>query len=201
MNNNKIINIGREFGSGGKDIARLIGKKLGLPIYDNEIISKAAEKSGFSKELFLNSDESRSIFSISSFFASGRYGLPDNYVGDNELFRIQSEVIKGIATKSSAVFVGRCSDYILRNMDCLDVFITAPKKVRASRISDRLSVSIEEAETIIKRKDKTRQTYYNYFTLGNWGMASNYDMCIDSSVLGIEGTADLIIAVAKEKWK
>ena len=201
MNNNKIINIGREFGSGGKDIARLIGKKLGLPVYDNEIISKAAEKSGFSKELFLNSDESRSIFSISSFFASGRYGLPDNYVGDNELFRIQSEVIKRIATKSSAVFVGRCSDYILRNMDCLDVFITAPKKVRAGRISDRLSVSIEEAETIIKRKDKTRQTYYNYFTLGNWGMASNYDMCIDSSVLGIEGTADLIIAVAKEKWK
>ena len=110
MNNNKIINIGREFGSGGKDIAWLIGKKLGLPVYDNEIISKAAEKSGFSKELFLNSDESRSIFSISSFFASGRYGLPDNYVGDNELFRIQSEVIKGIATKSSAVFVGRCSE-------------------------------------------------------------------------------------------
>ena len=201
MNNNKIINIGREFGSGGKDIARLIGKKLEIPIYDNEIISKAAEKSGFSKELFLNSDESRSIFSISSFFASGRYGIPDNYVGDNELFRIQSEVIKGIATKSSAVFVGRCSDYILRNMNCLYVFITAPKKVRANRISDRLSVSIEEAETLIKKKDRTRQTYYNYFTLGNWGMASNYDMCIDSSVLGIEGTADLIIAVAKEKWK
>ncbi len=201
MNNNKIINIGREFGSGGKDIARLVGKKLEIPIYDNEIISKAAEKSGFSKELFLNSDESRSIFSISSFFASGRYGIPDNYVGDNELFRIQSEVIKGIAAKKSAVFVGRCSDYILRNMDCLDVFITAPKKVRANRISDRLSVSIEEAETLIKKKDRTRQTYYNYFTLGNWGMASNYDMCIDSSVLGIEGTADLIIAVAKEKWK
>ena len=201
MNNNKIINIGREFGSGGKDIARLIGKKLEIPIYDNEIISKAAEKSGFSKELFLNSDESRSIFSISSFFASGRYGIPDNYVGDNELFRIQSEVIKGIAAKKSAVFVGRCSDYILRNMVCLDVFITAPKKVRANRISDRLSVSIEEAETLIKKKDRTRQTYYNYFTLGNWGMASNYDMCIDSSVLGIEGTADLIIAVAKEKWK
>lgn len=199
MKKNTIINIGRQFGSGGKEIAKAIGRKLGINVYDKELISKAAETSGFSKDLFMHSDESRSLFSISSFFASGRYGLADNYVGDNELFRIQSEVIRGIAQKESAVFIGRCSDYILRDMDCLDVFITAPKEDRIRRIAERLSVSEDEAESLMKKKDRTRETYYNYFTLENWGSASNYDFCIDSSMLGIDGTADLIISVAKGK--
>lgn len=199
MTKNTIINIGRQFGSGGKEIAKVLGQKLGIEIYDNELISKAAEESGFSKELFLNSDESRSLFSVSSFFSSAGYGLIENYVGDNELFRIQSEVIRGIAEKGSAIFIGRCADYILRDKDCLDIFITAPDEIRAKRISERLSVSIEVAKNLIKKKDRTRETYYNFFTLGNWGVASSYDMCIDSSVLGIEKTAELIISVAKGK--
>ena len=105
---NTIINIGRQFGSGGKLIALKISETLGVPVYDNELISKAADESGFSKELFERSDEKRSIFNISSFFGTGRFGETRNYVGDNELFKIQSEVIRDIAAKGPAIFVGRC---------------------------------------------------------------------------------------------
>jgi cytidylate kinase len=193
IHNKTIINIGRQFGSGGKLIARSIGMKLGIETYDNELISKAAEESGFSKDLFLKSDENRSLFSISSFFASGKYGITENYVGDNELFKIQSEVIRNLADKAPAVFVGRCSDYILRDLNCLDVFITAPIEERIKRVSERSGLPETDAESLIRKKDRTRETYYNYFTFGNWGIADNYDICIDSSILGIEKTADFII--------
>ena len=188
-----IINIGRQFGSGGKLIAKRMSDCLGIPAYDNELISKAADESGFSKELFERSDEKRSIFNISSFFGTGRFGGTQNYVGDNELFKIQSEVIRNIAAKGPAVFVGRCSNYILRDSKCLDVFVCAPLEDRVKRVSERLGISPEEARTRIGRQDRTRETYYNFFTFGNWGAASDYDLCIDSSILGIDGTADFII--------
>ncbi len=190
-----LINIGRQFGSGGRLVAQAIGRKLDIPVYDNELISKAAEESGFSKHFFAKSDETRSLFSISSFFANARFGIADNYMSDNELFRIQSDVIRKIAEKGSAIFIGRCSDYILRDMHCLDVFITASDEVRIKRVAEREGITPEEAERLIRTKDRTRETYYNYFTFGNWGVASNYDFCIDSSLLGIEQTADLIIGL------
>ena len=190
---NTIINIGRQFGSGGKLIALRISEVLGIPVYDNELISKAADESGFSKELFERSDEKRSIFSMSSFFGGGRFGSAQNYVGDNELFKIQSEVIKNIAEKGPAIFVGRCSNYILRDSKCLDVFISAPLEDRVKRVAERLGVSAEEARDRIGKQDRTRETYYNFFTFGNWGDAADYDLCVDSSLLGIEGTSDFII--------
>jgi cytidylate kinase len=194
---NTIINIGRQFGSGGKEVAMLIGEKLGIKVYDNELISKAAEESGFSKDFFNRCDEKRSIFSISSFFAGvgagAGAGIGGTFVNDNDLFKIQSTVIRGIAEKEPAVIIGRCSDYILRDMECLDVFITAPDDFRLRRITERLNIDEEDAEKLISRQDKTRETYYNYFTYGDWGVASNYDLCVDSSILGIEGTADFII--------
>jgi cytidylate kinase len=191
--NNIIINIGRQFGSGGKEVAMKIGEKLGINVYDNELISKAAEESGFSKELFERSDERRSMFNISSFFGAGRFGSAQNYVGDNELFKIQSEVIRGIAEKGSAIFVGRCSNYILRDLKCLDAFISAPMEERVKRVIERTGLEEEAAIARIERQDRTRQTYYNFFTFGNWGAASDYDLCVDSSILGIDGTADFII--------
>ena len=191
--NNIIINIGRQFGSGGKEIAMKVGEKLGINVYDNELISKAAEESGFSKELFERSDERRSMFNISSFFGAGRFGSSQNYVGDNELFKIQSEVIRGIAEKGPAIFVGRCSNYILRDLKCLDAFISAPMEERIKRVMDRTGLEEEAAKARIERQDRTRQTYYNFFTFGNWGAASDYDLCVDSSILGIDGTADFII--------
>lgn len=195
-----IINIGRQFGSGGKEIASKLGEILGIKVYDNELISRAAETSGFSRELFLRSDEKRSLFSMSSFFTSGRYGnTTDNYVSDHEMFRIQSEVIRDIASKESAVFVGRCSDYILRDMPALSVFVTAPLADRIARVSRRCGISAKEAESLIGKKDRTRETYYNYFTFRNWGMAGNYDLCLDSSILGTGGSADIIIEFAKKQ--
>ncbi len=188
-----IINIGRQFGSGGKLIALRISEILNIPVYDNELISKAADESGFSKELFERSDEKRNIFNLSSFFGNVRFGGAQNYVGDNDLFKIQSEAIKNIAAKGSAIFVGRCSNYILRDLRCLDVFITAPLEDRVKRVAKRLEISDEDARTKIGRQDRTRETYYNFFTFGNWGTAADYDLCIDSSILGIEGTADFII--------
>lgn len=195
---NTIINIGRQFGSGGKLVALKISEILGIPVYDNELISRAADESGFSKELFERSDEKRSIFNISSFFDTGRFGGARNYVGDNELFKIQSEVIRNLAAKGSAIFVGRCSNYILRDLKCLDVFVTAPSEDRVKRVSERLNISPEEARSRISRQDRTRETYYNFFTFGNWGSASDYDLCIDSSILGIDGTAGFIIDFGKK---
>ena len=190
---NTIINIGRSFGSGGGFVGQAIGKKLGIPVYDNELISKVAEESGYSKSLFAG-EEKRSLFSVSSFFASGRLSYLDSgYVNDNVMFNIQSEDIRSIAQKGDAVIIGRCADYILRDLDCLDVFVCAPLEYRIKRLMETEGISADEAENLIRRKDRTRETYYNYYTFGSWGQASNYDLCVDSSILGIEGTADFII--------
>lgn len=192
--NELIINVGRQFGSGGRLVALALGRKLGIPVYDQELIAKAAEQSGFSKELFANSDEKRNLLALSSFIVDvGRFGSADNYMSDNQLFVIQSNVIRSLAGKGPAIFIGRCSDYILRDRKCLDVFVTATDEVRIKRIAERMNITPEQADSIMRKKDRTRETYYNYYTFGNWGVASNYDLCVDSSVLGIEGTADMII--------
>ena len=192
---NTIINVGRQFGSGGGYVAQAVGRKLGIPVYDNELISKAAEESGYSKSVFEGGEKRRSLFSMSSFFASGRipFGESSGYVNDDMLFRIQSEVIRNIAQKGDAIIVGRCADYILRDLPCLDVFVCAPMEYRISRLVELEGLTTEEAEELMRRKDRTREAYYNFYTFGTWGVASNYDLCIDSSILGIEGTADCII--------
>lgn len=199
MNDNKlIINVGRQFGSGGRLVAQSLGKKLGIPVYDQELITRAAEESGFSKDLFAKSDEKRNLFALSSFIVDvGRFGSADNYMSDNQLFVIQSNVIRSIADKESAIFIGRCADYILRDRPCLDVFITATEEVRIKRVASRMNITPEQAQAMMRKRDRTRETYYNYFTFGNWGVASNYDLCVDSSILGIDGTADMIIDFCK----
>ena len=175
-------------------MALALGRKLGIPVYDQELIAKAAEQSGFSKELFANSDEKRNLLALSSFIVDvGRFGSADNYMSDNQLFVIQSNVIRSLADKGPAIFIGRCSDYILRDRKCLDVFVTATDEVRIKRIAERMNITPEQADSLMRKKDRTRETYYNYYTFGNWGVASNYDLCVDSSALGIEGTADMII--------
>jgi len=196
MEKHVIINVGRQFGSGGKSVATALGKKLGIPVYDNELITKAAEQSGFSASLFEKNDEKKSLLNFGGIFTGNRYGgYSSSAIGDDELFKVQSDVIRKIATEGSAIFVGRASDYVLRDMDCcLDVFITAPLEERKKRVSERLAVSLEEAETIILKKDRGRKDFYDFFTFGNnWGVAANYDLCIDSSRLGIEKTAEFII--------
>ena len=132
---NIIINVGRQFGSGGYLVARSLGDKLGIPVYDRELISEAARRSGFSAELFASKDEKRSLFGMSGFIGTGRASFSGNYVNDDSIFKIQSDVIRMIADNGPAIFIGRCADYILRELGCIDVFITAPDEVRVKRIS------------------------------------------------------------------
>lgn len=188
-----IITIGRSFGSAGGHIGHAIGQKLSIPFYDNELISKVAEEEGYSKGFFAHAEE-KSLFSFSSFFASSRLGYMDGgYVNDNVLFKIQSEVIRNIAGRGDAILIGRCADYILRDMDCLNVFVGAPEEYRIKSLMKSEKISADEAEKLMRRKDRTRETYYNYYTFGAWGHASNYHLCVDSSILGVDGTADMII--------
>ncbi len=194
-----IITIGRQFGSGGKCVAEALGRKLGIPVYDNELIRKAAQDSGFSAGFFEQSDEKRRFFSLSSIFANGYTSDTENYMSDKGMFRMQCETIRRIAEQGPAIIVGRCSDYILRDMDnVLDVFITCPAEKRAERVAGRLGISMEEAAAMVEKKDKGRAEYYNYYTFGNWGVASTYDICLDSSILGIDETAEFIIAYASK---
>lgn len=184
MEKHTVISVGRQFGSGGKSVAEALGALMGIPVYDNELIARAAEESGFNPELFRRSDEKMRIFG---------FGTIMNSISDEDLFNIQSKVISDIASAGNAIFVGRASDYVLRDMkECLSVFISAPMADRKKRISERMALSREEAEKLIIKMDRGRENYYNFFTFGHWGVASTYDLCLDSSVLGIEGTADMI---------
>lgn len=195
MSKNIIINIGRQFGCGAKDIALKLGEKLGIPVYDGELINKAAQDSGLSPDLFRNSDEKK-LFSISSLITVGYY--TESITSGSNLFKIQSETILKIASQGSAVIVGRCSDYILREHEnTLNVFLTSPLEERMKRACERNETIPEDAEDFVVKKDRNRADYYNQFTLGNWGQADTYDLCLDSSILGIEGTADFIIEYAR----
>jgi len=187
MDNRIIINIGRQFGSGGRRIGNALGERLGIPVFDRQLITEAAQKSGYSPEVFRKKEERKRLFSF----------LSSNGVDDSEIFRIQSEIIRDIASRGSAIFLGRASDYVLRDMPCLNVFLTAPEDVRASHVAQLRGISVEEAAETCAKEDRERETYYNFFTFRNWGVASNYDLCFDTSKLGIEGSADFIIDFGK----
>ncbi len=198
MDKKIIITIGRQFGAGGLGVATALGKKLGIPVYDKEILKKAAQDSGFSAEFFEESDEKKRFFSLSSIFSNG-FGDTENYMSDRGIFKMQSQTIKEIAEQGSAIIVGRCSDYILRDMEgTLDVFLTSPAEIRAARVAERSGKTLEESARLVEEMDRKRAEYYNYYTFGDWGVAGTYDLCIDSSVLDIEGTADFIIDFARK---
>lgn len=195
MKTNLIITIGRQFGSGGLAVAHELGKRLGIPVYDNELIRKAAQDSGFSAEIFAQKDEKRSFFSFINSFSG-----TEDYMSEGGLFNMQCETIRRIAESGPAVIVGRCSNYVLRDHPgTIDVFLTSPVNIRIERIKERQELDMEKAEDFIIQKDKAREDYYNYYTFGNWGKSSDYDLCLDSSILGIEGTAEFIIEFARRK--
>ena len=194
MEKHILINIGRQFGAGGKGVAAELGERLGIPVYDGELLLKAAEESGFSPAIFRKSDEKRRLWRFGGLFGLNRASsYAPSAIDGTELFKFQSQAIRDLAQKGSAVFVGRASDYILRDMECLDVFICAPLEDRVRRVCERTGMDAVEAEKYIQRKEKARREYYNFFTFGNWGVASNYDLCLDSSRLGIEGCAEVVI--------
>lgn len=193
METHTIITVGRQFYGGGRQVAEELGKKLGIKVYDSEILTEAAKDSGISPDLFKDRDEKRRLWGVGSIFGSNRYGSYTSGLNDGELFRIQSEVIRRIALEGDAIFIGRASDYVLRDMNTLNVFIYAPMEHRRKLYSEKEGVPEEEAESIIYKTDKARAEFYNFFTFGHWGKCSGYDLSLDSTLLGIEGTADLII--------
>ena len=198
MDKKIIINIGRQFGSGGKAVADCLGERLGIPVYDNELLSKAAQDFGFKIDLFKKRDEKKRTLSLSSIFSSSVFGGNSYGTDDAALFSMQAQTIRNIAEKGSAIIVGRAADYILRDLDCcLDVFLTSPLTERMERVSKRTGISLDQAREFIQKKEKDRENFYNYYTFGNWGVASTYDLCVDTSLLGVEGTADFIIDFAR----
>lgn len=201
-----VINIGRQLGSGGKSVGEAIGRRLGIRVYDKELINFAAEQSGLCPEIFERADEkeAHSFFAtlvgyLRSPFAGDDAGCT-NVLSNEALFKIQSDVIRDLASRESCVFVGRCADYILREHPrAVNVFITAPDADRIARICERRGCTEEEARALMTRGDARRADYYNYFSARTWGAASTYHLTADSSVLGIEGTAELIIGFAARK--
>lgn len=198
MEKNLIITIGRQYGAGGRSVASVISEKLGIPMYDNALLLEASKECGYSPELFKKRDEKRHFLGLAHLFSSQESNTP-NYLGDDALFQIQSDVMRKIAEKGSCVIVGRCANYVLRDMDgLLNVFLSSPLDRRIERVMHRMAVDAETARKIIARKEKNRIRYYNNYTLTRWGEASLYDLCIDSSILGVDGTADLIISFAEK---
>ncbi|MBO7498241.1 MAG: cytidylate kinase-like family protein [Bacteroidaceae bacterium] len=202
-----IITISRQLGSGGRSASRLIAGHYGINVYDKKLIELAAEQSGLHRQFFEQADESRK-FSFRSFLFGSRaatgHGIGENSANNplsgDALFKVQSDVIRDIAQREpSCIILGRCADYILRDVPShVSIFITADLDDRVRRYAAHDGISDAEALTLIEKGDARRASYYNYYTQRKWGEAANYDLCINSSRLGIEGTAEQIIRFVDE---
>ena len=195
---NTIITIGRQFGSAGREIGRIVAKHLDVKLYDKEMLSRAAQESGLCKELFETHDEKPTnsfLYSLvmdtySLGYSSGGYtDMPINH----KVFLAQFDTIKKIADKGPCILVGRCADYALEEYDnVLSVFIHADMDARIRRIARIYDLTDAKAKDMIIKTDKKRSSYYNYYSNKRWGDVDSYDMCLNSSMLGIEGTAEAI---------
>jgi len=206
MDKHIVITIGRQYGSGGREIGFRVAEKLGIKCYDKEILSVAAKESGLCEKIFEVHDEKPTksfLYSLVMDTYSMGY-TPSGYVDmpiGHKLFLAQFDAIKSIAASESCVFVGRCADYALEeNSDLLSVFVHGTIEHRIQRIKERLNLSNDnEVKEIINKTDKKRAAYYNSYSNKKWGEAKTYNLSIDSSVLGIDGTADLIVDIALNK--
>ncbi len=202
-----VITIGRQLGSGGRQIGRLIADRLQIEYFDKEILDLAARESGFRPELFEESDEKnsflRSIFgNIIPFFGSPSEKIYPDALSRENLFRLQADAIRKAAAERSAVFIGRCADYVLRDHPrCLNVFLTANMEDRIAQVMLREGIDRAEAERRIESGDRQRASFYNFYSSGTWGAAATYDLCINSSLLGMEETAELIIGFARKRFE
>ena len=203
MSKKLLITIARQYGSGGREIGELVAKKLGIPIYDKEIITEAAARGNLSEEVIKKTDECATN-SLLYTLAMGSnlvgttmhfgYKMPLN----DKLFILQSDLIRDYAEAGSCVIIGRCSDYVLRDEEnILRIFVYGDLEHRKARVAER-HPELKSSQIIdtINKTDKRRSTYYNFYTGNKWGKYDNYDIAINSSTLGIEGTADMIYAMA-----
>ena len=202
MAENLAITIGRQFGSGGREIGTRVGELLGIKVYDKELLTLAAEKKGINPDYLRRVDE-KAANSLLYTLAMGGSLYGARHLGvdvpiNDQLFIAQTEIIKEAAEESSAIFIGRCADYILRNHPHrLSFFIYSDFEARVHRIAKRHNISEKEAEALINKTDKKRISYYNFYTGKKWGKFENYHMSLDSSLLGVEGTAQMIAQLIK----
>mgnify|MGYP002546567960 FL=1 len=190
---NRIITISREFGSGGHTVGKKVAERLGIPCYDNELIKKIAEQSGFVEEYIKEEGEHVPQSSwLASAFTGWNWNGPSN---QDLLWTIQRNIILELAEKESCVIVGRCADFILRDKNCLRVFIHASMEKRAVRIVNEYGERREAPEQRLKSKDKRRASYYRFYTDMKWGQSQNYHIALDSGELGLDKCADIICSL------
>ena len=195
-----IITISREFGSGGREVGEKLAAKLGIKLYDKELLQQAAKDSGFCEEIFENHDEKPTnsflyslvmdTYSVSGYSAAPFLDMPLNH----KVFLAQFETIKKIAEKESCVIVGRCADYALSdNPDCINIFIHADLDVRIKNVSRNLNITENKARDIINKTDKQRASYYNYYTSKKWGDSKSYNLSLDAGKLGTDNCVEMIL--------
>lgn len=202
--NHQVYTIGREFGSGGKDIGTALAQRLGIKCYDKELLKEASKQSGFCAEILENHDEKPTssflyslvmdTYSFGGYTSAPFLDMPLNH----KVFLAQFDTIKKIAEKESCVIVGRCADYALAdNSNCINIFIHADPDYRAHRISKKLNLPLNKARDMIHKTDKQRASYYNYYTSKKWGDSRSYHLTLDSSRISVEGCVDLILGFQK----
>lgn len=203
MKKHCIVCIGRQFGSGGQEIGEGLAKRLGIPLYDKEILKKAAADSGIVEELFEKADEKPTnsflyTLSVGTHGQAMGFSSYGNYLTNDKLFVFQSNTIRELAEKESCVFIGRCADYILRDRkDVLSVFVHAPMEQRIAYLQRVREMSVETARAMIKKSDRQRANYYNFYADSDWGAADTYDLAINSGKLGIEKSVDVLAAMCE----
>lgn len=188
----KIITISRQFGSGGRTIAKQLGEKLGIPCYDNEFLIEAAKQSGFSEDYIKEESE----YAQGGFLAATFYLRENGLTNQDKLWAIQRNIILDLAEKGSCIIVGRCADFILKDKEkCLNVFIHASMEKRAERIIHVYGEREESPEQRLKDKDKRRASYYRFYTDTKWGEARNYHVALNSGELGIPYCVDVLTGI------
>jgi len=200
-----VITIGRSIGSGGLDIAKALGEELGVKVYDKNLLVEVAKEYGLHPEMFVKRDErsSRYLKSILNFRGILRgtgNAMPTSVMTDEDMFKMQSDVMRKIASEGSCIFVGRCADYILRDHPHIfNIFITAPLAKRVERVIGHHGFTEQQALKHIRRIEASRGDYYNYYTFKKWGDSSSYDLCIDTEkVGGVQNTIEIIkLAITK----
>ena len=198
------INIGRQLGSGGRAIGRLLADSMGARYLDRELLTLAADRSGLSPEIFERTDEHKGFLHTlaGSLFPafSAHTGYYDESVNDDTLFRLQSEAIRRAAQEAPCIIIGRCADYVLRDMPrTVNVFVVADRRDCIARLCRMNNITEAEAARRIDKGDQRRAEYYNFYTQQRWGAAETYDLCLNTSLFGIERTAEIIRQFAEEK--
>jgi len=198
------ICVGRQLGSGGYEIAKSIAAELNFRLCDKEVLSVASTKSGLNKDLFEKSDEE--VSSLHSFLANlvpfiGTGDFYGNSVDEESLFRVLSETISEFAENENCVFVGRCAEYILRNKpEMLSIFISADLDDRITRVAERRQIKPEAAKKLIVQNDRRRANFHDFYSSNQWGHASTYDLCINTSRLGKEASTKIVIDFIKKRF-